>query len=64
MPLGSTFSQEGSVMCIFAPVTLYVVPQYLKEEAALPLFLCMLIIWGAEMYNLGEFLAISLGWIV
>ncbi len=35
-----------------------------KEDSLIPLSLCMLVIWGAGMYNLTEFLAMSAGWII
>ena len=35
-----------------------------KEDSLIPLSLCMLVIWGAGMYSLTEFLAVSAGWVI
>ena len=61
-PDRATFGTMCLIIVVIISRSILVVRQ--KKEAALPLFLGMLIIWGAGMYNLGEFLAISLGWIV
>ena len=61
-PDRATFGTMCLMIVVIISRSILVIRQ--KKEAALPLFLCMLIIWGAGMYNLGEFLAVSLGWIV
>ena len=61
-PDRATFGTMCLMIVVIISRSILVVRQ--KKDAELPLFLAMLIVWGAGMYNLGEFLAMSLGWII
>lgn len=61
-PDRATFGTMCLMIVVIISRSVFVIRQ--KKEALIPLSLYMLIIWGAGMYNLTEFLAMSAGWIV
>ncbi|MBP1585624.1 MAG: hypothetical protein ILP17_08035 [Lachnospiraceae bacterium] len=61
-PDRATFGTMCLMIVVIISRSVFVIRQ--KREALIPLSLWMLIIWGAGMYDLTEFLAMSAGWIV